>query len=143
MRVKNKTAATLLALLGGPLGMHRFYLNGVRDPWGWLLPIPSLLGLYGVWRARAWGLDDGWSWALIPMLGFTVSGCALTAIVYGLTATPRWNARHNPQAAPGEHGGDSNWLTISAVVLSLFLGTIALMASLAFSFQRLFEFQGA
>jgi hypothetical protein len=30
---------------------------------------------------------------------------------------------------------------VSGVVLALFGGTIALMATLAFSFQRLFEFQ--
>lgn len=139
--MKNKTAATWLAFLGGPLGLHRFYLKGFQDLLGWVLPIPSLLGLYGVWRARAWGLDDTWSWALIPLLGFTVSGCALTAIVYGLTAAQRWNTRFNPTAVPEESAGNTTWLTIGAVVLALFLGTITLMASLAFSFQRLFEFQ--
>ena len=28
---KNKTVATWLALLGGPLGLHRFYLHGLGD----------------------------------------------------------------------------------------------------------------
>jgi len=139
--VKNKTAATWLAFLGGPLGLHRFYLNGMRDLLGWMLPLPSLLGLYGVWRARELGLDDTWSWLLIPLLGFAFSGCALTAIVYGLTATQRWNTRFNPHALADQTGGDTTWLTIVAVLLSLFLGTTALIATLAFSFQRLFESQ--
>jgi len=139
--VKNKTAATWLALLGGPLGLHRFYLQGARDPLAWLLPAPTLLGAYGVWRALEWGVDDAWSWALIPLLGFTLSGCALVAILHGLTAAQRWNLRFNPGASPEVSGGDTTWLTIIAVVLSLFLGTIALTASLAFSFQRLFELQ--
>lgn len=139
--MKNKTAATWLALLGGPLGLHRFYLKGPRDAWAWLLPVPSLLGLYGVWRVQEWGVDDALSWALIPLLGFTASGCALTAIVYGLTATQRWNSRFNPGASPEAKGGNTTWLTVVALVLSMFLGTIVLMSSLAFSFQRLFEFQ--
>jgi hypothetical protein len=42
--MKNKTLAAWLAFLGGPLGLHRFYLHGLGDPWGWLLPIPTALG---------------------------------------------------------------------------------------------------
>ena len=29
--MKNKTLATWLAFLGGPLGLHRFYLHGFGD----------------------------------------------------------------------------------------------------------------
>ena len=43
-----KTAATWLALIGGTVGLHRFYLHGRRDLLGWLHPWPSLAGLYGV-----------------------------------------------------------------------------------------------
>ena len=141
MIVKNKTIATWLALLGGPLGLHRFYLHGVRDPLGWALTVPSLLGLYGVWRARLWGLDDVWSWLLIPLLGFTFAGCALTAIVYGLMDLHGWNTRFNAGGRSDSRSGSTNWLTIGAIVFSVFFGTIALMASLAFSAQRLFEYQ--
>jgi len=35
---RSKTIATWLALLGGSLGLHRFYLLGWRDPWAWLHP---------------------------------------------------------------------------------------------------------
>ena len=66
--MKNKTLAAWLAFLGGPLGLHRFYLFGLADLLGWLLPIPAALGLYGVLRARHYGLDDPWSWVLIPLL---------------------------------------------------------------------------
>ncbi len=141
MTGKNKTIATWLALLGGPVGVHRFYLYGVRDLTAWALGVPSLLGLYGIWRARQWGLDDLWSWLLIPLLGFTFTACALTAIVYGLTDSHRWNARFNANAGLANAQGDTTWLTIGAVILSMFFGTIALMASLAFSMQRFFEFQ--
>jgi len=82
--MKNKTVAAWLSFLGGPLGLHRFYLRGMGDWLGWLLPIPTALGVYGIERVRMYGVDDGLSWALIPLLGFTIAGCALTAIVYGL-----------------------------------------------------------
>ena len=85
--MKNKTLAAWLAFLGGPLGLHRFYLHGLGDLPGWLLPIPTALGLYGVQRVQRYGVDDGWSWVLIPLLGFTIAGCALTAIIYGKLLT--------------------------------------------------------
>jgi hypothetical protein len=47
-RVKHKAAATWLALLAGIFGLHRFYLHGFKDGWGWLFPLPTLLGLAGV-----------------------------------------------------------------------------------------------
>ena len=140
-RVKNKTLAAWLAFLGGPLGLHRFYLHGLGDMLGWLLPIPTALGLYGVERARLYGLDDGLSWALIPLLGFTMAGCALTAIVYGLMTQEKWNARYNAGAPPDAPPGRSNWLTIGAVVVSLLIGSSVLMDSIAFSLQRYFEHQ--
>lgn len=139
--MKNKTIAAWLSFLGGPLGLHRFYLRGMGDWLGWLLPIPTALGLYGIERTRMYGLDDGWSWVLIPFLGFTIAACALTAIVYGLTTTEKWNARFNPQSQAQAPAGRTGWLTIGAVVLALFFGAIVLMSSIAFSFQRYFEHQ--
>ncbi len=139
--MKNKTLAAWLAFAGGPLGLHRFYLHGISDIWGWMLPIPTALGLYGIERVKQYGLDDHWSWVLVPFLGFTIAGCALTAIVYGLSSPEKWNARHNPQAAPDAPAGGTAWITIGAIVLALLVGTTALMASLAFSLQRYFEYQ--
>ncbi len=139
--MKNKTLATWLALFGGGLGLHRFYLHGLGDKLGWLLPLPTLLGLYGIQRARALGLDDHWSWVLIPLAGFTVAACALTAIVYGLATREKWNARHNPAAGEDAPAGGTTWFTIGGVVLALLLGTTVLMSSVAFSFQRYFEYQ--
>ena len=139
--MKNKTLAAWLALLGGPLGLHRFYLRGPGDMLGWLLPVPTALGLYGIERVQRYGLDDKWSWVLIPMLGFTFAGCALIAIVYGLMTKERWNARFNPTALPDSTSGNTGWLTIAAIVAALMVGTGVLMASIAFSVQRYFEYQ--
>lgn len=139
--MKNKTLATWLAFAGGPLGLHRVYLFGMADRLAWLLPIPTLWGLYGVYRARSLGLDDPWSWVLIPMLGFTIAGCAINALVYGLMAADKWNQRFNPDAPSQAASGHTNWFTVGALVTSLLVGTTVLMASLAFSFQRYFEYQ--
>ena len=139
--MKSKTTTAWLAFLGGPLGLHRFYLRGLGDWLGWLLPIPTALGLYGIERVRMFGVDDGWSWVLIPFLGFTIAGCALTAIVYGLMTPEKWNALYNAGAAPDAEPGRTSWATIGAVVLALFFGSTILMASIVFSFQRYFEHQ--
>ena len=139
--MKNKTLAAWLAFLGGPLGLHRFYLHGMGDMLGWLLPIPTALGIYGIQRVQQRGQDDHYSWVLIPLLGFTIAGCALRAILYGLMTPERWNARYNPSAPVEAPAGQTQWITIGAIVLALLMGTTVLMASLAFSFQRYFEYQ--
>ena len=105
--MKNKTVAAWLAFLGGPLGMHRFYLYGLGDWIGWLLPIPTALGVYGIQRVQQWGQDDQLSWMLIPLLGFTIAGCALRAILYGLMTPERWNARFNPASTCSVAGASS------------------------------------
>ena len=140
-RMKNKTLSTWLAFAGGPLGLHRFYLHGLGDTLGWAMPIPTALGIYGIQRMQQFGMDDVMSWVLIPLLGFTMAGCALTAIIFGLTSTEKWNARFNPDQAPDATPGETSWLTILGVAFALLGGTTALTASLAFSFQHYFEFQ--
>ena len=139
--MKNKTIAAWLAFVGGPLGLHRFYLHGLSDLTGWLLPVPTALGLYGIERVQQNGLDDLWSWVLIPLLGFTVAGCALNAIVFGLMTPEKWNARYNPSGPLDGAPGRTGWFTIAAVALALLVGTTVLISSIAFSFQRYFEYQ--
>jgi hypothetical protein len=138
---KNKTIAAWLAFVGGPLGLHRFYLRGLSDLLGWLLPIPTALGFYGVQRVQQFGQDDFYSWLLVPLLGFTIAGCCLMAIIYGLMSPEKWNAKFNPALDEAAAPGRTNWLTIGAVVFALMIGTTCLMSSIVFSFQRYFEYQ--
>lgn len=139
--MKNKTLAAWLAFLGGPIGLHRFYLYGLGDLLGWLLIVPTSLGVYGMQRIAQFGQDDPASWVLVPLLGFTIAGCALTAILYGLCKPEKWNRRHNPGAALDAPPGRTHWFTVFAVATALLIGTTVLMASLAFSFQHYFEYQ--
>ncbi|WP_310613959.1 hypothetical protein [Limnohabitans sp.] len=139
--MKNKTIAAWLAFVGGPFGLHRFYLFGMWDTLAWLLPIPTALGIYGVERVQQYGLDDVASWWLIPIAGFTFAACALNAIVYGLMTPEAWNARFNSTENNDTPAGQTNWLTIGAIALALLIGTTVLMSSIVFSFQRYFEYQ--
>ena len=140
-KTRNKTLATWLAFLGGPLGLHRFYLYGLGDWLGWLLPVPAALGVYGIERVQQLGQDDRLSWVLIPLLGFTIAGCALQAILYGLMDKSTWNQRFNPGQSSDAASGQTHWGTIIGVGLSLMLGATVLMASIAYSFQHYFEYQ--
>ena len=139
--MKNKTLAAWLAFLGGPLGLHRFYLRGLGDIWGWLFILPTALGLYGIQRVQTLGLDDHWSWFLIPLLGLSIAAGALSALIFGLMAPEKWNTKFNPAGASDAAAGETNWLTVGALVCALLIGAGTLMASLAFSFQRYFEYQ--
>ena len=132
---RSKTIATWLALLGGSLGLHRIYLFGWRDPWAWLHPWPTLVGAYGFWRMRNFGVDDARGSTLVPLLGIMLAATMLQAIVYGLTSDERWAARHGATSAAIQRG----WLTYFGVVVALAVGTSIAVATIAFTAQRYFE----
>jgi TM2 domain-containing membrane protein YozV len=134
-RPRSKAIATWLALVGGGFGLHRFYLHGARDPWAWLHPLPTLVGAYGFWRMREFGVDDARGALLVPFLGIMLAATMLQAIVYGLTSDARWAARH------GEGQKPTGWPTYLAVAVALALGVSAAIATIAFTAQRYFEAQ--
>ncbi|MGL6109948.1 MAG: hypothetical protein ACRC2B_07595 [Rubrivivax sp.] len=136
-RHRSKAVVTWITVLGGVFGLHRFYLHGWRDLQGWLYPLPTLLGLAGVQRMRAFGQDDRVAWVLIPVLGLMISLAMLTAIVYGLTPDDQWAARHNP----GQPARPTGWAPVLGVIVALLLGASVLMGTVAFSGQRFFEWQ--
>ena len=137
--MKSKTLATWLTFVLGPLGIHRFYLKGLQDTLGWFMPIPTALGVWGFERVQAFGLDDTLSWVLLPIFGIHIAACSLQAIVYGLSTPEKWNAQFNPQAAPQDLAGKSNWFTVFGIIFSLLIGTAALMSAIAYGTQRYFE----
>ena len=134
---RSKTLATWLAVIGGCLGLHRFYLHGFRDARGWLLWLPTLAGAYGVQRMRQFGQDDRLAWLLIPLLGLAIAGTMLVAIVYGLMPRERWNPRFDP----GQRAPALPWLDVIGAIAGLAFGATALMASTAFMAQRYFEYR--
>ena len=138
--MKSKTLATWLALIGGSVGLHRFYLFGVRDVWGWLIMLSTLVGAYGIHRMRELGQDDMLAWLLIPLLGLSLAASMLTAVIYGLRADDKWNAQFNAQYTTTTPNA-SGWQAIVGVIFALLIGTGVLMATIAFSAQRYFEYQ--
>ena len=137
MHYKSKTLATWIALLGGSLGLHRIYLHGWRDKLAWLHALPTVAGGMGIYRALEFGQDDRQAWLLLPLLGLMLAQSALCAIVFGLTPDERWDARHNPAGAV--HG--TRWGPVLGVIAALMIGATALMATIAYSGQRFFEWQ--
>ncbi len=134
---KSKPLATWIAIVGGSLGLHRFYLHGWRDVPGWLHPLPSLIGAYGVLRARSLGQDDQLAWVLMPLLGFSIAAAMLAAIVYGLMSDETWNARFNG----GRSVSGMGWASVLGAMVALMVGGGVLIASIAFMAQRYFEYQ--
>ena len=133
-RPRSRAVATWLAVVAGTLGAHRFYLHGARDALAWLHVPPTLVGAYGWWRMREFGVDDARGSLLVLCLGAVVAATMLQAIVYGLTSDERWAARHGPQ--PPRR---SAWPVVIAVVLAVALGAAATMATIALAAQRYFE----
>jgi hypothetical protein len=134
---RSKTLATWIAVVGGAFGLHRFYLHGLRDPIGWLFPLPTLLGLWGLLRIDRLGQDDRLAWLLTPMLGLTLSAAMLAAIVYGLTPDEKWAARH----APGRPARATGWGPVLGVIAAVMIGAVALTSTIAYGGQRFFEWQ--
>jgi hypothetical protein len=134
---RSKTLATWLALVLGTLGVHRFYMHGLGDKFGWMYPLPTLAGLVGVQHLRSFGQDDPLAWLLIPVLGLAISAAMFTAILYGLTPDDTWDARHNP----GQPGRRTTWGPVVAVVLALAIGATVLMGTVAYGGQKFFEWQ--
>ncbi|MEO8309985.1 MAG: NINE protein [Caldimonas sp.] len=133
-RPRSRAVATWLALVGGSLGLHRFYLHGARDPWAWLHALPTAVGAYGLWRMRQMGVDDSLGSLLVPFLGVMLATTMLQAIVYGLASDERWAARHG-----GAAGAGRGWATYVAVVVALAVGASVTVATIAFTAQRYFE----
>jgi hypothetical protein len=134
---KSKTLATWVAFFGGAFGLHRLYLKGFGDVLGWLHAAPTLAGLVGVQRTLELGQDDRLSWLLLPLLGLMLTLAMAHAIAYGLTPDERWDARHNA----GRPGPATGWGPVLGVIAALMVGSGMLMATIAYSGQRFFEWQ--
>jgi TM2 domain-containing membrane protein YozV len=124
---KSKALATVLALVLGGAGLHRFYLNGMKDRWGWLhaasLPVSGLL----------FALHTDW-----PLLAFAAPAvlsllvASLETFVLGLTPDEKWDEKYN---AESEIKTDSHWPIPAMMVLNLFYGATLLLTVIARAFD--------
>lgn len=128
---KNKTFTTLLALTLGSLGVHRFYVGGLQDRWGWLhlssVPLSAVLISVG----------SGWPalFTISPLILSMLAGF-LEALVLGVTPDEKWDAQHNLDSGRQSH---SRWPLAILLVLALGIGSTALIAMLARTFDILFS----
>ena len=127
---KNKAFATLLAAVTGGLGLHRFYLRGLGDRWGWVhiasVPLTGIVLATGIAQHT---LFQAGFLVLSILVGF------VEALVLGTMPDEKWDDRYN------QHSGRtsaSGWPVVLLLVLTLGLGASALTAVLARSFDLLF-----
>ncbi|MDO8651727.1 MAG: NINE protein [Undibacterium sp.] len=127
---KNKAITTFLASTLGSVGLHRFYLAGRSDQWGWLhlisLPISLLL------TKLFFNLP-----LLVTMSPLVLSFLAglMEALVLGLKSDEKWDAIYNPESG---QKSDSTWPLALNLVLALGIGAMTLIAVLARSFDLLY-----
>ncbi len=126
---KNKTFAALLALLFGGAGLHRFYLHGMRDRWGWLHAAALLLsgGLLAQDPSRALLVNTA------PLVLSVLAACIETFVI-GLMADEKWDAHYN--ATSGQQS-DTSWMVAVLMVINLGYGATLMLIALARSFDLL------
>ena len=129
-RHKNKTIAALLAFLFGGLGLHRLYLRGPRDPWLWA----HLACLPLAWVIARGAPDADGFYKVLPIM---ISGLVgfLEALVLGLMADEKWDARFNP--ASGKQS-ESRWPLAIILVASMMVGAASLIATISRLFDLLY-----
>lgn len=130
MSHKNKTLATLLALALGGLGIHRFYLKGFNDRWGWLHA--ASLPACGIVMGAAPQAD--WYFWYLPLTLSMLAGF-LEALVLGLMADEKWDAAYNSGSG---RRSDSRWPLAVILVSTLMVGAGTLIATLARLFDLLY-----
>jgi TM2 domain-containing membrane protein YozV len=127
---KNKSFATLLASLFGGIGLHRFYLRGLGDKWGWLHA--ASLPLSGVVIALAPKADPFFQY--LPLIVSMLIGF-LEALVLGLMPDEKWDPKFN--AGSGKQSS-SRWPLAVVLVATLMVGAFGLIASIARLFDLLY-----
>lgn len=127
---KNKTFATLLAAVTGGLGLHRFYLRGLADKWGWLhaASLPGVAAVFALWpKADPYFL-------LLPLILSILAGL-LEALVLGLMSDEKWDAAFN--AGSGKQS-NSKWPLAVILVATLMFGAFGLIGAIARLFDLLY-----
>lgn len=129
-RHHNKTLATLLGMLAGGLGLHRFYLRGPFDRLGWLhvASVPAC----GLVIALAPHADPFFK--LLPLLISFIAGDVET-LVLGLRPDAQFDARYN---AGSGRASDSQWPLALLLVLTVAGAGIVTIGTIARLFDLLY-----
>ncbi len=124
---KNKTLATFLAFLLGAIGLHRFYLRGFGDLWGWLhlLSLPLSGALLATYPELPLLVTAS------PLIASALAA-SIETFVIGLMPDERWDATWNPES---DQQTDSRWPVAVMMVANLFYGATLLLTVIARAFD--------
>lgn len=128
IRHKNKTLSTLLAILFGGVGAHRFYLYDKKDVWAWL----SVLAFALLYLATAARLPQAVFITFLTLVAISFFAGLIAALAIGLTPDEKWDRQHNPASGRTSNSG---WTVILLVIITFALGSTALIAAIARSFD--------
>ncbi|MEO7495037.1 MAG: NINE protein [Massilia sp.] len=127
---KNKTLATLLALVLGVVGAHRFYLRGAVDKLG-LLHVMAL-PLAGLVVGLAPQADVFYK--ILPLLLSAIAGF-IEALVIGLLADDKFDLAFNQGSG---RSSASNWPLALLLVVTMLIGATTVIATISRLFDLLY-----
>lgn len=129
-RHKRKTIAALLAFLFGGLGLQRLYLRGWRDPWLWL----HLACLPAAWLVATLAPQADSFYKMLPIVLSGLVGF-LEALVLGLMADEKWDARFNPHSGKTSN---TRWPIAFVLVATMMVASASLIATISRFFDLLY-----
>jgi membrane associated rhomboid family serine protease len=129
---KNKTIASFVCAFVGALGLHRFYLYGRKDVFGWVYLGASTLYLA---LLAASFQHESLAITVARLFPISVFVAAIETLVIGLTDDAKWDQRHNAQVLIQSR---SRWPLILLMVLTLLITYTGFIASLARAIDLLY-----
>jgi hypothetical protein len=124
---KNKTFAALLGLMLGGAGVHRFYLQGMKDIPGWLHAASVLFSA----ALLAQNPDRPLLINTAPLVISVLAACIETFII-GLMSDEKWDALYNAESGKTS---DTGWPVALLMVMNLANGATLMLIALARSFD--------
>ncbi|HXF46178.1 MAG TPA: NINE protein [Burkholderiaceae bacterium] len=129
MPFRHKALAALLAFVAGSLGAHRLYL-GQRL---WWLPLSVTLTMLPLLAGvRNWYQSPAFFVLMVPVVAGHIE-----ALVLALMPDEHFDARFNRGSARRNASG---WDAVLVAIVTLMVGTIVLMTTIALLVQTLFGY---
>jgi len=121
----SKTSATLLAVLLGGTGAHRFYLYGAKDFWAWIYLAAFLIFALALILAQA---PHSIAVSVLVLFPLSIFAGWIEALTIGLTPDEKWDAKHNALSA---QQSDSRWSVVILIVLTFACGFTTIVIAMA------------
>ncbi len=140
MLFRSKLTFCALGLFFPGSGLNCFYLQGIKNFWGWAQFFALIGGVLGFWLLQINTSSSGAAWFLL-ILGFiAIEASWLSTIVFGLRPDEKWDLQFNSNTQSHQKT-ESGWPVVITVILSLILGAGTMMTFLAIGFEQFFVYQ--